>query len=160
MSRKTTRIDQVIGTLWNSMERSQKALEEMLGEVDTTVVSPALFTMFATSVDGLLKLSEAEGESLWYSFAEVADTLLKQGQITREECAKMSCVMDDTSEAITRSCERELVEEEDRNPIVAVLNGCADILGLDHDMMRQAVGPILAEFISHADDIPLDGEQA
>lgn len=159
MSESTARIETLVGSLWTHMEQAQHALREKLGELDPIRVSPALFTMFANTADGMLKLSDSEGESLWYSFVEVADTLLKSGQITRAQCAEMSACMDETSEFIIQECERELVESERKNPLAAILNGTARALELDQELFRDEVGPILAEFISEADQLPADDRE-
>lgn len=150
MSESTARIEKLIGSLWTHMDRGQNALKERLGEIDHSRVSPALFATFASTADGLLKLGEGESESMWYSFAEVVEELAKAGQMTREQCAAMSAVMDETSEAITRACEQELVEAERRNPMAAVLRGTARVLALDEALVREAVGPSLVEFISES----------
>ncbi len=151
MSEKASRMDRLIGSLWTHMDQGQAALKEQLGDIDQVQTSPALFTMFATTADGLLKLGEQEAESMWYSFAEVADQLLKQGQVTREQCAQMSARMDETSELITRACERELVEAEQRNPMAAILKGTAEALHLDHELVINTLGPILADFLAQED---------
>jgi hypothetical protein len=158
MSEKTARIEGLIGSLWTHLGRSQQALADRLGEVDYNRLSPALFTAFATGADGMLKLSDAEGETLWYSFAETAQELARAGRVTKEECAAMSAVMDETSEAITQACERELVEAEadQRNPLTALLKGVAQTLSLDYELVRDAVGPGLGDFLAEADQIPLD----